>query len=401
MSSYRVDSPARRRRARVGFVRSIVAALIVGGTLVLALRDAAAQEPPPPPPAGEVDVTAFQEPLSMYGQWMELDPYGAVWMPAGVGPDWRPYTIGHWIFTDYGWTWVSDEPWGWASYHYGRWSYDAGLGWFWVPGTIWGPSWVAWRWGGGYVGWAPLSPVVGYEVDFIGMAIAVATGWVWCGERDVFEPHVHRHFVPQRPGLWERTRDLTRYDRDGDHIVSRGIDPGEYSHVTGVPVEHHRVVDITDRAAHGMVGHDFRVYRPFRPSSEVVERAFVPGLMSRVRTDQHDAGIPRGDGAVRPGHGDATREGRPRESPLMVPRGMPGHVVPARPAQVTPRPAVPAVPASPAVTPAPPRSSASTPATPAKPAAAPAKPAPSKGGKNEEHDRGEHRDHDRDHHRER
>ena len=32
----------------------------------------------------------------------------------------------------YGWIWVNDEPWGWATYHHGRWFYDAGY-WYWSP----------------------------------------------------------------------------------------------------------------------------------------------------------------------------------------------------------------------------------------------------------------------------
>jgi hypothetical protein len=33
-----------------------------------------------------------------------------------------------------------------------------GYGWCWRPGRVWGPGWVSWRAGGGYVGWAPLPP---------------------------------------------------------------------------------------------------------------------------------------------------------------------------------------------------------------------------------------------------
>src|SRR6185369_4273322 len=32
------------------------------------------------------------------------------------------------------------------------------VGWCWVPGTEWAPSWVDWRYGEGFVGWAPLPP---------------------------------------------------------------------------------------------------------------------------------------------------------------------------------------------------------------------------------------------------
>ena len=30
--------------------------------------------------------------------------------------------------------------------------------WIWVPGIEWAPTWVTWRVGGGYIGWAPLPP---------------------------------------------------------------------------------------------------------------------------------------------------------------------------------------------------------------------------------------------------
>src|SRR3954464_2631010 len=44
---------------------------------------------------------------------------GGVWEPAQVEVGWRPYTRGRWVQSDYGWTWLSNEPWGWATYHYG------------------------------------------------------------------------------------------------------------------------------------------------------------------------------------------------------------------------------------------------------------------------------------------
>ena len=73
--------------------------------------------------------------------------------------DFAPYwTNGRWVFTDYGWTWESDWNWGWAPFHYGRWAMVQPRGWCWVPGTLWGPAWVAWRVGRTNVGWAPLPP---------------------------------------------------------------------------------------------------------------------------------------------------------------------------------------------------------------------------------------------------
>src|SRR5258708_33181824 len=53
---------------------------------------------------------------------------------------------------------MSEEPFGWATYHYGRWARIRGVGWVWVPGSEWAPAWVSWRRSPDYVGWAPLPP---------------------------------------------------------------------------------------------------------------------------------------------------------------------------------------------------------------------------------------------------
>ncbi len=121
--------------------------------------------------------------------------WGEVWVPDDVPSDWRPYTYGHWIYTDeWGWYWVSDEQeedWGWITYHYGRWAHDRRLGWFWVPGDEWGPAWVDWRRGDDYVGWAPLPPD-----DAIGEYDDAPLYWVFLRPRYLLEPRLHRHFVP-------------------------------------------------------------------------------------------------------------------------------------------------------------------------------------------------------------
>ena len=94
------------------------------------------------------------------GSWIEVGNYGYCWQPdvAVSDPSWRPYADGYWTYTDEGWTWVSYEDFGWATYHYGRWVKLSDYGWVWRPGYEWGPAWVSWRFGGGYAGWAPLPP---------------------------------------------------------------------------------------------------------------------------------------------------------------------------------------------------------------------------------------------------
>jgi hypothetical protein len=107
----------------------------------------------------------FYEKLEPHGEWRETNEYGYVWQPreAETTRDWRPYTEGRWAYSDAGWTWISDEPFGWATYHYGRWVRLRRIGWVWVPGNEWAPAWVSWRTSKDYVGWAPLPPEARFD----------------------------------------------------------------------------------------------------------------------------------------------------------------------------------------------------------------------------------------------
>ncbi len=115
--------------------------------------------------ADSEDVAMFYDDLSQYGQWVEYEKYGPVWRPSQVQEDWRPYTNGRWVPTNDGNVFESDEPWGWATYHYGNWMPTEGYGWVWVPGRTWYPSTVEWRTSPetepvetSYIGWAPIPP---------------------------------------------------------------------------------------------------------------------------------------------------------------------------------------------------------------------------------------------------
>jgi hypothetical protein len=109
--------------------------------------------------------STFYTTLEPYGVWRESSSYGYVFQPreAERSRSWRPYTNGRWVYTDAGWTWVSEEPFGWATYHYGRWTRLRNLGWVWVPGEEWAPAWVSWRKSNDYVGWAPLPPEARFD----------------------------------------------------------------------------------------------------------------------------------------------------------------------------------------------------------------------------------------------
>jgi probable HAF family extracellular repeat protein len=108
--------------------------------------------------SNEEDYDVFYTRLSPdEGNWVEAGDYGYCFRPR-VSEDWQPYRDGHWVWTDHGWYWDSNERFGWATYHYGRWVDIGGSGWCWVPGNQWAPAWVSWRESNEYVGWAPLPP---------------------------------------------------------------------------------------------------------------------------------------------------------------------------------------------------------------------------------------------------
>ena len=127
------------------------------------------------------EMTGYED-LDANGDWSYVAGYGPCWRPRGVVVGWAPYRFGHWVYVGpWGWTWVEDEPWGFAPFHYGRWASVNG-GWFWVPGPVvvrpvWAPALVAFVGGGpGFhfsagvgVGWFPLGPgevfVPGYHVS--------------------------------------------------------------------------------------------------------------------------------------------------------------------------------------------------------------------------------------------
>lgn len=79
--------------------------------------------------------------LGAYGSYSDVPGYGESWQPEGVGPDWDPFDNGAWCYyPDWGWTFVSAYPWGWAPFYYGNWFYRSGHGWWWHPGPRQGPG---------------------------------------------------------------------------------------------------------------------------------------------------------------------------------------------------------------------------------------------------------------------
>lgn len=82
------------------------------------------------------------EDLDDAGQWTTDATSTEVWCPTRVPATWVPYRDGHWSWVEpWGWTWVDDQPWGYATSHYGRWEQlnsapMCGDRWAWVPGPV-------------------------------------------------------------------------------------------------------------------------------------------------------------------------------------------------------------------------------------------------------------------------
>ena len=192
----------------------------------------------------KMTIETFVNILSSQGNWHRNEQWGWVWQPRNAPPWWRPYASGTWIATkDFGMVWHSYESFGWAVYHYGRWVHQPDEGWFWVPDTEWGPGWVSWRAGNGYVGWAPMPPKS--PGDF-GVSIEDGCGtppqsWLFVPENQLLTANViHVTLpIPRNVNLIGHTDCETRYSFEGGVSTDRSIPQ-----------------DVLQRAAHGY---------PYRP----------------------------------------------------------------------------------------------------------------------------------------
>ena len=128
----------------------------------LAAANASAQVPP--------EMTGAAD-LARFGAW-SMAPDGAhLWIPAKLPAGWQPYRQGAWSWNSpWGWTWIDDQPWGFAPFHYGRWLPVKGR-WAWTPGRwgaarpVYAPALVGWLGGPALtvddapaVGWVALAP---------------------------------------------------------------------------------------------------------------------------------------------------------------------------------------------------------------------------------------------------
>ncbi len=181
-------------------------------------------------PGFGISFNFFYSSLRPYGEWIQLDNDLVVWRPNGVDHRWRPYSQGRWSWTSDGWYWDSYEPFGWATYHYGRWYDDEYYGWIWIPDYDWGPSWVEWRYDNDYIGWAPLPPYASFHID-LGIHFSIRWNshhnyWNFVGYNRFYDRRVYNYYLDDDHcrRIFNRTKYRTNYYSDRDRIINGGID---------------------------------------------------------------------------------------------------------------------------------------------------------------------------------
>ncbi len=168
-----------------------------------------------------------------YGEWVYTDAYGYVWRPhrnvIASYRDWSPYRYGHWRYLPrYGWTWIADEPWGWATSHYGRWVYINGY-WNWCPYDSWRSRRIYWQPSlaifvnvGRRVCWYPMPYYAGYR-------------YVNKSRTIIYNTTIINNPPAQATG---KTKDLSvNSGFPSKHSIKQDLDLGYAKAVTGVSID--------------------------------------------------------------------------------------------------------------------------------------------------------------------
>jgi len=226
------------------------------------------------------DTSYFYDRLSPYGSWVSLNPYGNVWTPRHMGYRWRPYSDGHWVWTDDGWTWIANEEWGDIPFHYGRWDWDNDIGWFWVPGTVWGPAWVTWRSNDQYMGWAPLPPGIEFSagMNFNSLSINIPLNfWVFIQGPHFQDQNLNPYVLP-----FERNQTIVNstsmhnniYTRN-NRIINEGIGQDEIRRITGRAIPTYAMQDARQPGRTKVVGQEVQMFRPAIRENETAKPKVV------------------------------------------------------------------------------------------------------------------------------
>ncbi|MCK9203991.1 MAG: hypothetical protein M0P58_06060 [Bacteroidales bacterium] len=212
-----------------------------------------------------VSFQVFYDELSPYGTWVENPDYGYVWAP-DVEPGFTPYsTNGYWVFTDLGWTWISNYSWGWAPFHYGRWFTDPEYGPMWVPDDEWGPGWVTWRRSVNYYGWAPIGPGINISLAYSNGYNLPYNQWTFISGNYLGRTNIDNYYLNSSNNMViinnSTVINNTRIDKSHHVMFNAGPDRREVERRAGrtfTPV----VIQESNKPGEHLVKNHLQIYRP-------------------------------------------------------------------------------------------------------------------------------------------
>ena len=258
------------------------------------------------PASASVSFDFFYSNLSHDGHWVVSASYGRVWQPTFYYAGWHPYYDGHWVYTDLGWTWVSDYAWGNIPYHYGTWAYDAYAGWVWVPGYVWAPSWVVFSTGPDYIGWAPVPPR--YAVG-VSIGHCSPDRYVFVDSHHFVAPSIRRYAVPvsRNRTLVASTRFVNDIRVENNVVVNRGPSVRDVERWSGRRVAAQSIERVPRAAARGRFTRD-----DLRVDSGRIERGVR--ATESVTDSRHEHARSRGSERAQVPQGRSTATAPPRAS---------------------------------------------------------------------------------------
>ena len=247
--------------------------------------------------ATTADLGLFYDELSPYGHWFTYGNEGWCWSPYETRFGWRPYSDGSWAYTDAGWTWMSNEPFGWATYHYGRWIFDEDYGWVWIPGTEWSPAWVAWRESSDWIGWAPLPPGATWDP-------AIGLSWndefasqidpdTWCfvPAGSILDASIGTRIVPaaRNHTLLGLTQLAVRFEVGDRRPRNVGLDEQVVTRAIGHAIPRYRLTDAKLPRPARRQGQALPMFRPrFRPGDVVPPASVIDRQATSVEQNRRD-----------------------------------------------------------------------------------------------------------------
>jgi hypothetical protein len=217
----------------------------------------------------DVDISLFNDRLSPHGAWVEVAELGRVWQPKQALSDkeWRPYlNDGHWVWTDNGWYWESTYEWGWAAFHYGRWTRDTKYNWVWSPDVTWAPAWVSWRESESEYGWAPLPHGSRFERgNFVGVNVELdADFYSFVPAKSFLTVNLATVAVPRARAvtIYKETKVVNNsYVYNDNRVINNGIPVAKVATATSQEIKPATVTDAKAPTEKGEAG-KIAAYRP-------------------------------------------------------------------------------------------------------------------------------------------